>query len=319
MRAVNILAFGVAAAGLAVAATGAPPSGKGGKGGDDSGPAYEVPTTVFVERQRRTPPRLVVAGNDSSKSQPVYQYENYAAYLHDAVLVSEGHGRALITDRSDNPLPMILVEFWFDTDGKITDTNHVPLVSRPDWGCEALSSDGTRALYYDRDASEVRVIDLDDGDITTLVASDPSQSFGSSCDYKSDDPLNLNGVLHAVVRDSSGARIDRIDMAAGSTSTVYGPTSADLRDFSIHYEGSNIALVAISEDYTIRFGSNFSQAGAAPVSIASGTEADFYCEGTRLLFKGRIRNKRYTLVYDTTTEGTATYDDDSEWTPRTLC
>jgi hypothetical protein len=317
MRASIILS--TAALALAVTVSAAPPEGKGGgKGGEDSGPAYEVPTTVFVERQRRSPPRLVVAGDDSSKSQPIYQYENYAAYLHDAVLLADGHGRALITDRSDNPLPMILVEFWFDVDGKVTNSTSTPLVLRPDWGCEALSSDGTRAIYFDRNNSQVNVINLANGNINGLVFSDPSQSF-STCDFESDDPLSLNGVLYATVRDSSGARIDRIDISAASTRTVYGPTGADLRDFSIHYNGSDVSAVAISEDYTIRLGSSFSEAGNAPISISSGTEADFYCNGERLLFRGRVKNKRVTQIYDSSTGTTAAYVDDAEPNPRTLC
>ncbi|WFL77635.1 hypothetical protein P7228_00805 [Altererythrobacter arenosus] len=129
----------------ALAVSAAPPEGKGKPGGGEE-PVVEAPTTVFIASSRKGPPSLVVAGADGSATQKIYDFANHAAYLHDAVLISDGHGRALITDRAANPLPLVAVDFWFNSDGVVTNSESTFLVDRPDWGCEALSSDGSRAI-----------------------------------------------------------------------------------------------------------------------------------------------------------------------------
>ena len=317
MRMANFISSAVLSFALGVAAVAAPPSGKGGgKGGGGEEPSIEVPTTVFIQQAKKGPPSLVVAGSDSSSTQTIYNFANYSAYLHDAVLVTEGHGRALVTDRSENPLPLIVVDFWFDESGVVTGADARLLVERRDWGCEALSSDGTRAIYSPSWSGEVTAIDLASGSSGPLWQFDPALGY-TDCDFQSEDPLN--GKLHVVVVDNGNYRIDEINIADGSVRTVVSSRSDEIRQLAVHYSGSSIARVAFDDPSGIRIGSSFGNAASKGVAVPDGRYPDFYCGGMSLLGRGIVRNQRPTITYDIQTGSTETYADRYVSRAQTLC
>lgn len=317
MRMASFVSSAVLCFAVGVAAVAAPPSGKGGgKGGGGEEPSIEVPTTVFIQQAKKGPPSLVVAGSDSSSTQTVYNFANYSAYLHDAVLVTEGHGRALVTDRSENPLPLIVVDFWFNESGVVTAADARLLVERRDWGCEALSSDGTRAIYSPSWSGEVTAIDLASGSSGPLWQFDPALGF-TDCDFQSEDPLN--GKLHVVVVDNGNYRIDEINIAGGSVRTVVSSRSDEIRQLAVHYSGSSIARVAFDDPSGIRIGSSFGNAASNEVAVPDGRYPDFYCDGMSLLGRGIVRNNRPTITYDLQTGSTEIYADRYVSRTQTLC
>ena len=321
MRACLTVISSIVAISFLAAASAAPPEGRGGGGGGGGKdePTVEVPTTVFIERANNQPSQLVVAGSDSSISQAVYAFSG-SPYLHDVVLVSEGHGRALITDRTANPLPLIVVDFWFAADGTVTSSNARQLLERPDWGCEALSSDGSRAIWSRGGTGIVNWIDITTGSSGPLWTFDATQSF-TACDFKSEDPLN--GKLHAVVIDSASRefRIERIDIAAQSVATVVSPSLDEIRGFAVHYSGSSIDRVAFDDSDGIRIGSTFSAAESGSPAIAGGRLPDFYCNGESLVARAaRRRNKSPTIVYALQSGSSDTYTSDFNYSQaQTLC
>lgn len=294
----------------------ATPSGAKGKPGGNEEPTIEVPTTVYIASSRKGPPSLVVAGADGSATQSIYNFANYAAYLHDAVLVSEGHGRALITDRAANPLPLIAVDFWFDSSGVVTDSQSRFLVDRLDWGCETLSSDGSRAIYAPHNSGTIMEIDIDSGAPTPIWTFESAQSF-TSCDYQSEN--DLNGVIHAIVVDDGRYRIDKIDLAADSVTTLVDASPTELREVAAFYSNGTLVLAAISEPNSIRIGSSFGAAAQNDPSIVAGTSPDFYCDGGSMILRGQSKNRRVLQVYDLNTGNLDNYGSGSATDAKTLC
>jgi hypothetical protein len=299
------------------ALTAAPPEGKGGGkgGGEDPVSQPEPPTTVFIEPQgRKQAPGLFIAGADASNRQLIYQFKSNFTYLHDAVLVSEGHGRALVTDRTSDALPLTLVDFLFDANGVLITMNSQLLLSnRGDWGCEALSSDGKTAIYSPSGSGKLYEITLPSG------APNEIMDFGTvgwftDCDLNAD-----SGILHVAVyeSDTQYMRIDRIDLTTTPNweTVVIPQPSNSIRSFAIAPDGT----VAVAQDSGIRIGDSFGNILSSSIVIPDGRMPDFFCDGSRLLVSALSRQRRSMTIYDIDTGSTELYNQSVVTEPQTLC
>ncbi|WFL77636.1 hypothetical protein P7228_00810 [Altererythrobacter arenosus] len=129
----------------------------------------------------------------------------------------------------------------------------------------------------------------------------------------------MNGVIHAVAVNDGWYRIDKVDIAAQSVTTLVNAQPRELRAIATHYSGSSLAIAAISTPDTILVGPSFADAAANNPVVTNGTNPDLYCDGSSMILRGQSKNRRVLQVYDLNSGQLDNYGSGDATSAKTLC
>ncbi|RZV52786.1 MAG: hypothetical protein EX258_01510 [Sphingomonadaceae bacterium] len=286
---------------------------------DDPTAAGPASIAYIAPGSRKTLQGLEVADDAANGDTRLFEADIVANnVLHDIVKRSPSSGRALMTVQSEERgQELIAVDFSIDPAGKAIATGSRVLTVMPDWGCEALSEDGSIAIYSPYHDSKIYWRDADGGPENVLWSGPPGEE-------PSDCELNLaERTVHTVmvknVNSTVVSRLVRIDLDTNEVTTLIDD-SRNVRSFALD-PFSNAIAYDTNYDGGVWMRPNGTPSGEYRIAT-QGSNLDFFCEaGThqRLLYAGREKNRFALRVFDTVDRTDTAISTDRERHPRTIC